>query len=246
MRGLGHLVWVELKLLFREPAAVFFTLAFPLLLLVIFGAIFGNDPAEGFAGYGILDLSVQGYVALIIGTATLMGLPVTVGSYREHRVFKRLQATPLAAASVIVTHIVVNGILTLVGTLILVLAGKLIFDLRLPESILPLVPAWLLAYTAFATFGFVLGGIFPTARTAQAVGSVLYFPQLFLSGAAGIPRSQFSPTLRSVTEFLPMTQIVNLVGELWRGSGWSLTAVGTLALIGVVSGLLAVRLFRWE
>lgn len=36
MRGLLKLIYVEFKLFFREPQAAFFTLAFPLMMLVAF------------------------------------------------------------------------------------------------------------------------------------------------------------------------------------------------------------------
>jgi ABC-2 type transport system permease protein len=246
MRGFTTLIYSEIRLFLREPAAVFFTLAFPLMLMFIFGSIFGNDPDPQFGGWGNMDVSVQGYFALIIGTTTLIGLPVTIASYREQGVLRRLRATPLHPAAVILANIIVGGLASAAGTLLLVVAGKIFFDLRLPEQPFSLVLAWLLAFGSFSTFGFILGGVFPTARTAQAVGSALYFPQMFLSGAAGIPRDLFSTTLRRVTEPLPMTQIVNLVGGLWRGDGWSIVATFTLLGIGVASTLVAIKVFRWE
>lgn len=246
MRGFSSLLYIEIRLFLREPAAVFFTLAFPLMLLFIFGSIFGNDPRPELNGWGNMDVSVQGYFALIIGTATLIGIPVTIGSYREQGVLKRLRATPLHPAAVILASVVAGGLASAVGTLLLVMAGKLFFNLRLPEQPISLVFGWILAFGSFAAFGFILGGIFPTARTAQAVGSALYFPQMFLSGGSGLPRELFSETLRRMTEPLPMTQIVNLFGGLWRGDGWSLVATATLVGIGAVSMLVAVKVFRWE
>lgn len=246
MRGFPNLMRTELRLLLREPAAVFFTLAFPLMLLFIFGSIFGNEPDPQFNGWGAMDISVQGYFALVIGTVTLLGIPVTISSYREQGILRRLRATPLHPAAVILTHIIVNGVFTMIGTLLLVLFGKLIYDLRMPEEPFDLAVAWLISYLSFSMLGFLLGGIFPTARTAQAVGSALYFPQLFLSGGAGIPRELFSTTLRRWTEPLPMTKIVELIGNLWQGNGWNLTAAFTLVVLGAIASVLAFRWFRWE
>lgn len=246
MRGFSNLMRTEFRLLLREPAAVFFTLAFPLMLLFIFGSIFGNEPDPQFNGWGAMDISVQGYFALVIGTVTLLGIPVTISSYREQGILRRLRATPLHPAAVILTHIIVNGVFTMIGTLLLVLFGKLIYDLRMPEEPFDLAVAWLISYLSFSMLGFLLGGIFPTARTAQAVGSALYFPQLFLSGGAGIPRELFSTTLRRWTEPLPMTKIVELIGNLWQGNGWNLTAAATLVGFGAIASVLAFRWFRWE
>jgi ABC-2 type transport system permease protein len=236
----------EFRLLLREPAAVFFTLAFPLMLLFIFGSIFGNEPDLQFNGWGAMDISVQGYFAMVIGTVTLIGLPITISAYREQGILRRLRATPLHPATVILAHVMVNGVFTLIGTLLLVGFGKLVYDLRMPEEPFDLVVAWLVSFLSFSMLGFLVGGIFPTARTAQAVGSAIYFPQLFLSGGAGMPRELFSESLRRWTEPLPMTQIVKLIGDLWRGNGWNLTAATTLLLLGGISSLLAFRWFRWE
>lgn len=246
MRGISNLILAEFRLLLREPAAVFFTLAFPLMLLFIFGSIFGNEPDPLLNGWGPMDISVQGYFALVIGTVTLIGLPVTISAYREQGILRRLRATPLHPAAVILTHIVVNGVFTMIGTLLLVIFGKVIYDLRMPEEPFDLAIAWLISYGSFAMLGFLLGGIFPTSRTAQAVGSAIYFPQLFLSGGAGLPREMFSDTLRQWTEPLPMTQIVTLIGDLWRGNGWNLTATTTLVIVGSIAAVFAVRWFRWE
>lgn len=246
MRGFRNLIGAEFRLLLREPAAVFFTHAFPLMLLFIFGSIFGNELDPQLNGWGAMDISVQGYFALVIGTVTLIGLPVTISAYREQGILRRLRATPLHPAAVILTHIVVNGVFTMIGTLLLVLFGKVIYDLRMPEEPFDLVVAWLISYGSFAMLGFLLGGIFPTSRTAQAVGSAIYFPQLFLSGGAGLPREMFSDSLRQWTELLPMTQIVNLIGDLWRGNGWNLTATTRLVGFGGVASVFAMKWFQWE
>jgi len=50
MRSLWKLTLVEAKLFLREPEAAFFTLAFPLVMLVIFGSIYGNEPTPFLAG----------------------------------------------------------------------------------------------------------------------------------------------------------------------------------------------------
>lgn len=246
MRGLGSLVIAEFRLLMREPATVFFGLAFPLLLLLIFGSIFGNKPEPRFGGLGQLDMSVQGYLVMVIGTACLMGIPITVAAYRELGILKRLKATPLHPAAIIVSQIAVNAIVAAAGSVLLLLAGWLLYDLRLPDAISGLIGAWVVSYLAFATFGFILGGIVPNARAAQAAGSVIFFPQLFLSGSAGIPRQLFPDTLRTLTEFLPMTQAVELIESVWRGFGWDVVALVTMAAIGIISTAISIWTFRWE
>ncbi len=247
MRGFLQLSITELKLFLREPAAAFFTLAFPLILLFVFGSIFGNSPDTEFYGgkWGPVDVMVQGYIGLIIGTIVFIGIPVTISNYRQFGIIKRLRATPVTAATFISSQVIVNLVMFVLGVILLLVVGKFVYDLRMPESMAGMWAASLLSFFSFAAVGLVLASIFPTARTAQAVGSAIYFPQMFLSGAA-FPREMFPDGMKRATEFLPMTQINILITEMWQEGTWNTTAVVVLAIIGVVAGAAAVKLFRWE
>ncbi len=95
MRGFGRLLLVNLRLYVREPIATFFTLAFPPLLVILFGAMYGNEPTPMFGGYGSMDISMPAYTALILGTVGFLSVPITISGYRETGVLRRFQATPM-------------------------------------------------------------------------------------------------------------------------------------------------------
>lgn len=58
MHGFWKLTWTGIKLFLREPMAAFFTLAFPPMMLFVFGSVYGNKPSPFFGGYGSVDGSV--------------------------------------------------------------------------------------------------------------------------------------------------------------------------------------------
>ena len=66
MKHLLKLAQVEIKLFLREPAALFFTLVFPVILLLVFGAIYGNEPSDFFGGYGYVDTVCPAFIGLVI------------------------------------------------------------------------------------------------------------------------------------------------------------------------------------
>jgi ABC-2 type transport system permease protein len=245
MKAFWKLTWTELKLFVREPIGLFFTLLFPLLLLVIFGSIFGNDPTSMFGGFGSVDNSVPGYMGMIIGTLGMVGLPISLATYREKGILRRFRATPLNPNVVLWSQVAVNGIMQLVGIGLLVVAARLLYDLRIPAAPLALLPAVLLGGLSFFSVGFVLAGVLPTARTAQAVGMALFYPMLFLSGAA-LPRQMLPETVRQVAEFLPLTHVVMLFEDLWFKGSWNLTALAVVTGILLVSLAVSSRTFRWE
>ncbi|MBA3414116.1 MAG: ABC transporter permease [Chloroflexia bacterium] len=245
MGALGMMVWTELKLLLREPAAVFFTLAFPLLILFIFGGIFGNEPSPRLGGRGSVDVSVPGYAAQVIGTATLIGLPITLAAYRQAGVLRRLRATPVPPIVVLGAHVAVTLLATLVGVGLLVIAARLVYGLAWPAAPGGVALALILATLSLSAVGFAIGGALPTARTAQAVGSAIFFPQLFLSGAA-IPRELMTGPIREIADALPLTQVVILVGDLWTEGTWSGGALVAIVVMLGVSLAVAGRTFRWD
>ncbi len=247
MRGLAKLTWVEMKLYLREPMAAFFTLAFPLLMLFLFGSIYGNKPTPFFGGYGAVDVSVPAYTAMLIGSAGLFSLAIFLASYREQGILRRLQCTPLAPLTVLLSQLLVVLAMMTAGMMLLVLAGKVFYHLRFNGSVLSVAAAYLLSSLSICAIGLVLAALLPTARTAQVVAMALYYPMIFLSGAT-IPREVLPAGVRAFSQVLPLTHVVNLLRGLWIGEPWGKHLIETAVLLLVlVSGcLIAGRAFRWD
>lgn len=247
MRGLWKLTWTELKLFLREPMAAFFTLVFPLMLLFLFGMIYGNKPTHFFGGFGYIDTAVPAFTALIIGTTGLLSLSITMASYREQGVLRRLQATPLRPEAILIAQVIVVFVMTVLGMVLLVIGGKTVYGLRFAGNVLNIVVAFVLCCLSFFALGFVLAGLMRTARSAQIVAMVLFYPMIFLSGAT-IPREVLPETVRQYAQVLPLTHVVNLLRGLWAGDGWGqhLTEVGILAGLLLVGVIISAKTFRWE
>ena len=245
MKSLYRMTLSEIKLFLREPSSVFFTLAFPLILLFVFGAIFGNEPADLFGGLGTVDVSVPAYIGMTIATLGLIGLPIGLATYREQGILRRLRATPVRPVTIFGALLAVNVIAALLGALLLLAAGRLVFDVHLPEMPLSLLPAILLCTLSFSSVSFILSGLVSTPRVAQAVGMALLMPMLFLSGAA-MPRETMPEAIQRIGDFLPLTYVVELLKGLWFGQGWDWSAVVVLVGMLVAGALLATRMFRWE
>lgn len=245
MKALTKMTWVELKLKFREPVGAFFTLVFPLLLLFLFGSIYGNEPSPFLNGRGSVDNSVPGYIAMIIGTTGMIGLPIALSVYRENGILRRFRAAPITPATILGSQVLVNLALSLVGMVFLVIAGVFVYDLTLPAAPLGAFLTVVVSGLSFLSVGFVLASLLPTATAAQAVGMALFFPMLFLSGA-GLPQQILPPKLVAFSRFLPLTYVVNLLQDLWYGNGWNVTALLVLLGMMVVATAVSIRAFRWE
>ena len=247
MRALAKYTWTEIKLFLREPIGAFFTLGFPLMMLFLFGTIYGYERWEYFRGYGTVDVSIPAYTALIIATTGIMGLTITMATYREKGILRRLRVTPLRPQVILIAQVVVIFLMTVAGMLLLILAGKLVYNLRFDGNPLNVALAFILSSLSFFSLGFVLASVMPNARTAQVVGMVIFYPMLFLSGA-GMPLEIMPEGIQNFSKFLPLTHVVTLLRGLWIGDPWNQHTSEVIVLLGMlVAGvLISARTFRWE
>jgi ABC-2 type transport system permease protein len=247
MRSLWKMTLVEMKLFLREPAAAFFTLFFPLLTLLCFGSIYGNEPTPFFGGYGSVDVSVPAYTAMIIGSSGLIGLTIVMSMYRERGILRRLKATPVRPQTILSANVIVSFLMTALGMAILIIVGKIIYGLRFAGHPLNLLAAFTLCSLSFFALGFVIAGVTPTARTAQVAGMVLFYPMLFLSGAT-VPLEVLPPKMQQYVSVLPMTHVVKLLRGMWIGESWSQhwMEVGVLAAMLIIGVAVSAKTFRWE
>ena len=247
IRSFQKLSQVQFKLFMREPLAFFFTMVFPLLMLLLFGAIWGNEPGSSIFSdqYGYIDAQVPALAALIIGTVALMSIPVATATAREQHLLRRFRATPLRPGVYLASDVLVYFLVSLVGMILLVVVATLVFGLRFSGNWGKVLLAFTLCALAFIAAGYLLASLAPTARSAQVIGQVIFFPMMFLSGAA-MPLAIMPDGIQQIAQYLPLTYVVRLLQSLWFGQGWDMTAVAILVVMLVVGTLVSIRAFRWE
>lgn len=244
MRALATLTRVETALLSREPAAVLFTLALPLILLTINGGA-GNAPNATLGGAGVVDVLIAGYIVYVMATAGIMTLPETLADYRARGILRRMRVSPLRPWQIAGSHALTQLAMITAGVVLLVVVGTAAFDMSAPASITATVLALVASAVAIVAIGFLLGAMLPTVRTTQAVAAALYFPAIFVSGAI-IPRESLPELAQRVGDLIPITYAVDAIRSAWTFGLADWAALGVLAATAVVATAIALRTFRWE
>lgn len=108
---------IEFILLVRNFFGFFFGLIFPLMMLILFGTIYGNSPIASGSELRMMDLSIPGYSVMVMGVAGLMSFPLTLAECKERKIYKRFDATPVGKKHIILAQITVNLLLTVFGTI---------------------------------------------------------------------------------------------------------------------------------
>ena len=113
---------------------------------------------------------------MIIATSGLMSITITMAAYREKGVLRRLRTTPISPFVVLAAQVIVVFLMTSLGMVLLIVAGKLVYHMRFDGNALSVLAGFVLCSLSFFALGFILAGLMPTARTAQVVGMVLLVP----------------------------------------------------------------------
>jgi len=245
-----HQARFDLKAFVREPAALFFTVILPLIFLVLFVALFGNeDVTVGAQQVSGATYYVPGIMTLSIVSATFVNLAMVLTTERESGQLKRVRGTPLPPAVFIAGRVLTGVAVASAMTVLLLLLGLLVYDLQLPGAgLVGFVVAALLGAAAFAALGIALTAAMPSRAAAPAVTNAVVLPLYFISGIF-VPAENMPDWVNRVGDLFPVKHLYAALlepftpGASGLGIEWGDLAV--LAAWRVAGAIVALRTFRW-
>ena len=243
--ALRKLTVTEAKLLWRTPAALFWAVGFPLAGLLVLGLVPGtNKPVKSFGGASVLQTYVPIIITFTIVMSAVQFLPVTLVTYRERGILRRMSTTPVTPRTVLGAQLIVNvGLQIAVAAVTVAIAvAGFGFSVRQP---LAFAVAFLLATAAVNALGLLVAAVSFTGKAASAVGGLLFFVLMFFGGLWW-PRSQMPGALRHVSDVTPVGAAVQALQDGIAGHWGSPRYLAVLAGYVIVGSVLATRLFRWE
>lgn len=247
---------VELRTFTREKEAVVFTFAFPILLLVIFGSVFGSQDLEG--GVSFAQYFVAGMIAAGLFGSSFQNLAIAIPIERDSGALKRLAGTPMPRSAYFAGKIAVVAVVSVVQNILLLAIGVLFYDLDLPSSGARWVTyGWVsvLGVTACTLMGIAATSFVKNGKTAPAIISPIAIVLQFISGvffvfsdlpswmqtiASVFPLKWMTQGMRSV--FLPDSYQLQEPAGSWEHGRIALV----LAAWCVIGLVVAVRTFRWR
>lgn len=237
----------EMKLSFRGMDMVIFALCLPVVVVVLLGIIYGNQPALKGPAIPFLEQSFGALSTIAICAGGVMGLPLVISDYRQKKLLKRYKVTPTSPVLLLAVQVSIYAIYSLLSLALVYLVGNLFFGVRFPGSLVMFFVSYLLVMLSMFSIGMMVGGVAPNMKAASIVASVLYFPMLIFSGAT-LPYEVMPTVLQKIADILPLTQGIKLLKAASLGlaieDAW-LPLIIMAALI-VVCGGIALKCFKWE
>jgi ABC-2 type transport system permease protein len=241
----------ENRAFWRNPAAAFFTFVFPLMFLVIFNLVFGNDTIRVEGGTTrASNFFIPAITAFGVISACYTNIAMSVAIVRDRGQLKRVRGTPLPPWIYLGGRVLHATFIALLLVIIVTVAGVLFYDVDPPTNTAPaFIVTLVVGAAAFTALGLAMTGFIPNADAAPAVVNASVLPLLFISDvfirmedppvwlsrfADLFPVKHFSLALQ--TSFNPFEQ----------GPGFEWSHLAVIVLWGVLGALLAVRYFTWE
>ncbi|WP_026553562.1 ABC transporter permease [Arthrobacter sp. H20] len=255
----GRRAITEIKAFNRDGLALTLILFFPVVMMALFGTVFGDDPTFGPPGAMVTPAQYYfpGMVALGTILSGFQNLSGYVAADRFNGGIKRLAGTPLPVVSYFIGKMGLTLYLIVGQTTILMLGSSLLLGIDLPTSWSDwLTVAWLLlaATAAWAVVGIAFACL---AKSAESASTLAVLPVLILSFISGV-YFQFTGLpewLQSAANLTPLRWTASGMRSVFLppefefvepGQTW---AVGMSALvigIWLVVGLVLTRLtFKW-
>jgi len=254
LRVLVHLTRFGFKSLLRNQRALVFTIAFPIVLLVLFNSIFSHGQDTTTLTRGIeLDEDAYftaGILAYTIMLSAFSTMAIGLTTQRESGQLKRLRGTPLPPWVFMVAQVVRAILLILFMTIVLLVIGHFAYGVHFPGDTFGGFVVYLIVGTAtMCILGIALTALMPTAESAATIAPFSAVLLSFVSGVF-IPIDQLPDWLQQVGRVFPLAHLSDglqtTLAPATTGSGLSGRNLGVLGLWALVALVVAVRRFSWE
>lgn len=195
-----------------------------------------------------LDFLVPGLIAFTLMQLSIAGSGFNIVEYRRKGILKRLFVTPLQPKDFIAGIVMSRLLLCLVQISVLLGVAIFLLDVHILGSYLSFYVAIMLGSVVFLCLGFFLGSLAKTQQAIQAIGNLVIFPQIFLSGIF-YPIDSMPAFIQPVANVLPLSYVANaLRGIANEGLGLLqiLPDLTGILIWMVITFFLATRYFVWK
>lgn len=245
---LAHQLRYDQKAFWRNPATVFFTVMFPIVVFLILAIVFDGTTIEIDGGIEATTYYVPAIMSLAVISSTMQTLTMTLVVAREDGRLKRGRGTPMPAW-VFIAGRIGNSIVVAVMMLALLAAiGGVLYSVpfpweRLPEMLLVLA----IGTASFCCLGIALTAVIPSQDAAAAIVNALLLPLYFLSGVF-IPEDELPAGVIEFADQFPVRPFFEAFFAAYVPAAGPTVAWHELLVVGIwgiAALLLAIRFFRW-
>ena len=207
-------LWVNIKTICRIPLSVFFSVAYPILMMVIMMMSYGN-PSIG-EGYHLIDKYVMVVIGMGILPLTLVSFSIWVASDIEDDSLKRMLFFKVKFKTIMSAEIIAHLLVGVFCIFIDIAFAKVIFGLNMPgiKYFLVFLIQYFIAVVVCILFGLLLALMLPKTQALMPVGLITMFMMYMFCGAF-VSYAELPDKIRRISGFLPIKYAMNDLLNIW-------------------------------
>ncbi len=206
MKSLHKMFMANTKEFIRDKSGLFWTFAFPLCFIFLFGLLF----AEADDGFGI-DYILPGILGMALMQLGLFGA-LQFLNLREKKIIRGLKTTPLSRSTILSSEILLRLVAGFLQALIIILLGVFIFGLNLEGNLLIIFFLILIGSLTFVSIGYMLICFVQSMEGGNGLAQIVQLPMMFLSGIF-FPIDMMPDFLQPVARIIPLTYLADALRQ---------------------------------
>lgn len=195
-----------------------------------------------------IDFLLPGILAMSIMQMGVFGVAFGFVSLKKRGILRRLSVTPIRSSDFIAAQVITRVAVLMLQIVLMVAVGMLLLHFHFVGNLFSMFLIGALGAIVFLALGFAIAGISKSEDQVAPLANIITLPLLFLSGVF-FSRSSLPGFLHRITDFSPLTHLADAMRAV-AIEGASLIDVGPqllgLVVWGILTCVLAVKLFRWE
>jgi ABC-2 type transport system permease protein len=248
-RNLSLLAWqvlYEQRAFWRNRRRALASFAFPLMFLLIFGAITQGAKVKGDGNIAYINFYVPGIIAYAVMVIGFTSTAMSIALLRSEGVLKRMRTTPMPWA-LYLGGIVLSTVVTIAVACVLLLAiGVIFYKATINGAAVPgLIVTIAIATVCFTSLGIAVSRFIPKPDSGMPVLMLIVLPLSFISNVFfPIYKPQ---ALVEIGKLFPLRRVAEGIGPAFKqtqDSGFVGHDLVTLAIWAAVGCWLMVRTMR--
>ena len=199
-------------------------------------------------GSRYIDFLIPGLLGMNLLGSGIWGVGFAVVQARQKKLLKRFMATPMTKSDYLLAFILSRLVFLFVEVVALIGFGWLVFGVGVRGSWLLLAGVTVLGSLAFAGLGLLVASRARTIEGVSGLMNLVMLPMWILSGTF-FSYARFPDAMIPFVKALPLTDLNDALRAVMidGASAAQIAApLGVVALWGVVSFALALKIFRWR
>lgn len=199
-------------------------------------------------GNRYIDFLIPGLMALGIMNSCLWGIGYILIEYRMKKLMRRMIATPVKKAAILMSFFLSRMTINFVEVLLLFVFGYFYFGFVLQGNLLSVLGLFISGNVAFAGLALLLASRAENTRTGNGIINVVSIPLMLASGIF-FSYANFPEAIQPLLQYSPLALLADAMRTVFNTAGdFSEIALPIVVLnvFGLFCFSLSLKIFRWH